>query len=529
MPLSYGDYSASRIREVSDCNIKVTGISAPSGGAALGSPVDIVYILESDLNISATNLGVDYSTDDGVNYSVCTADATDPDHEGTSGLSADEDGNSHTFVWNSATDLTTAFQNSTMKIRVRAYDGSAWSGYTISNTFEIDMLPSAPTLYSPGNLYFDADTTPDLQWLIPADPGTDRIHFGIEIDNNADFASLQIDQNSSDNLDRFSHYIDVSPGTKEGCNGQLYYVRDLAVTTFTPTTVSFANLINYHTEVALSATLTNPQVLLINKKDRRCFIDPATITATGFDIAKSSAGVDADGEVDLIIWSGAALAFDTFWVDLPNVADNTVYTYGVAPFDTDELGNAIPGTITYCRPLILEGNDCPVYIESITNTGFTLRLSAGRIEPTATVRVCLRATPTDAYISSAENVASFTQTLLDYDVALDDITNGSAAWPDYIPGPVLCLQHIADRQVILSRVANDYVDLYKSAVGVAVDGQIDVHGGSEPDASIPYWTDVSTYGVSDQWEGHRARYIPLAADALTSGYWYWRIAGGNQA
>lgn len=527
MALSHGDYSASRIREITACNIRLIGISSPAGGSALGSPVDISYILESDSLVSATNLEAEYSTDGGSNYSTCTADATDPDHEGTSGLSADADGNTHTFVWDAATDLTTAFQNPTMKVRVRAYDGSVWSNHYESATFEIDMLPGVPTLYSPANLYFDADTTPDLQWLIPADPGSDRIHFAIEIDDGSDFASLQIDHNSQDDLDRFMHLIETSPGLKEACNRQAFYVRDLDVTAFTATTVSYADLTSYYTATAVTTTLTNPQILLVNKNDRRCFIDPATITATGFDIAKSSVGIDTDGKVDLIIWSDAALDYDSYWVDLTGVTDNTAYTYGAGSFATDILGNAIPGTIAHCRPLILEGNDCPVFAEGITDTGFTIRLSAGRAATTGTVRVCLRATPADAYVSSAEDVTSVTQTLLDYSDALDDITNGGAAWPNDIPGPVMCLQGLTDRQVIMTRPASDHIDVYKSSAGIATDGQIDVQGGAEPDANLPYWTDVSTYGVPDSYEGKRCRYIPLAADALTAGYWHWRVRGAN--
>lgn len=527
MPLSYGDYSDSRIREVYQSDIKVMGISIPVGSVSYGSPVYVTYTLESDASISATNLAVDYSTDSGENYSSCTADDTDPLHEGISSLTASPTGTQHIFVWDSASDLTTAFQSSTMQIRIRSYGEAAWSGYLESAIFEIDMLPGPPTLYSPDTNYFDADTTPDLIWLIPADPGSDKIHFGIEISEAIDFSSLEIEENNVDNLDVFMHLIDTSPGTKEGANGQTYYARSLSVTSVTLTTVSFADLINYATDEAFPTTLTNPQILIINRTDRRCYIDPSTITGTGFDIAKSSIGVDDDGEVDLIIFSGAAEDFDTYWVDISGATDDTAYTYSSSPFDTDILGNSIPASISNCRPLILEGNDCPVFIESVSDSGFTLRLSNAKVESTGTIRVCLRATPSDAYISIEEAVASFTETQLDFDQALDDITNGSASWPDYIPGAIILIQELNDRRVIAINTHPDYLDAYKSSIGVDDDGSIDIHAASEPDANLSYWSDVSINGVPDSFEGEQARFRVSSVDALAADYWYWRVRGAN--
>jgi len=106
-PLSYGNYSSSRVREISTCDIKVSGISAPSGGQSLGSPLYVTYKLQSDVLTPTSDLDVDYSDDDGSTWNTCTADATDPLHEGKVGLTTSADGISHTFVWNSASDLTT--------------------------------------------------------------------------------------------------------------------------------------------------------------------------------------------------------------------------------------------------------------------------------------------------------------------------------------------------------------------------------------------------------------------------------------
>lgn len=527
MALNYGDYSTSRTREIYQSDIKSVTITAPGGGTEQGAPVYITYVLESDIIATAPNLEMEYSTDSGSNYSTCTPLVTDGDHDGITNLSTSAAGQSHTFVWDSATDVTTSFQSSTVNFRCRADDQqSAFSEYATGPEFTIDMLPAAPDLIDPDTGFFDSDTTPDFTWQIPTDPGSDRIAFCIEVDDSSDFSSVDLDHNSQDDLGRFRHRVSAAISGKQGANTQTFYVRNVVVAAGS-TAVTFASLTDFHKESAVDTTLTNPQILLLNKADRRCFIDPSTITGTGFTIQTSAMGVDATGLVDIVIYSGATGVFDTYWVDLTGIAADTAYTYGVAPFDTDLLSQAIPGSITDCRPMILEGNDCPVFIDTVSDTGFTLNLSGAKIDSTATVRVCLRGTPNEAYIHTEKSIAQFTAEALDTDSNLDDSTNGAAAWPDYIPGLVLQSQPNADRLSIYTILNNDGFSVHKSAAGIATNASDDIHAASEPDGSVPYWTDIAPLGVPDSYEGNHARYTVVTGDLLSTGFWSWRVRGAN--
>ena len=524
-PINYGNYSESRSRQIYQSDIKSISISSPTSGSENGAPVYVTYILESDIEASAATIQVNFSTNSGSTYNLCTPLATDSLHDGITSLTASESGTSHVFVWDSATDLTTAFISDTVNIQIRATDqNSAVTEYATSSIFTVDMLPGAVTLISPADGFFDSDTTPDFIWDIPADPGADLIAFCIEIDDSTDFSSINIQHESQGNLGRFMHRISTSPGTKNAAYGQTDYIKGYSVTAAS-TAVTYASLINHHTDLAVDTTLTNPQILLLNRADRRCFILPSTITATGFTIQRSSFGIDANGLVDIIIFSGATL--DSYWVDLTGISSGTAYTYGVAPFHTDLLSQAIPGTITNCRPLILEGNDCPVYISSVSNTGFTLNLSNAKVDSTATVRVCLGATPTAAYIHTAKTTSVSAVSIIDTDADLDDSTNGAANWPAYIPGHILHAQSMADRLGIYSAVDNDSIGAYKSSAGIAANAIDDLHSYSEVVSSVPYWTDIPPLGVPDSFEGNQARYRVAAADALAQGFWAWRVRGAN--
>jgi hypothetical protein len=517
---AWGSWTESTICTIS--MIPTADISAPVSGSTHGNPVYVYYTLNTNRDSVTLSIDMEYSIDSGSNYYAATADATDPLHDGVSGLSE----GSLVFVWNSAADLTTAFQGTQVKVRTRVSDATNQSAYVATSDFEVDMLPAAPTLVSPASEYFDAWDEPEFVWIIPTDPGSDRITFRVEIDDDLGFGSASIDHNSVDNLDRFYHQIDTANAYKNGANGISYYVRDLDVTSTSGTAVNFADLTDYHTETAIPASLTNPQVLLINRADRRCYLPASGITSSGFTIYKSAVGVDSDGIVDLLIYAGSAGSFETYWVDV-NISSNTAYTLGVAPFDTDELGNSIPGSITDLRPEVIEGSDRGVYFSSVTNSGFTVNLSAVGVSTNAQLRLCLRGDPSETYQHQALSVTGTSDLDVDFDNTLDDATNGGAAWPSYLPGTILSLGHVADRNVIISRPYNDQVGMKKSSVGVASNGSVDLHGFGEANASVPYYTDVSPNGVPDSFEGEQAKYKPLSTDTLGVGDYYWRVRGGN--
>jgi hypothetical protein len=501
-----------------------TSTVAPLQGSQESTPVNIEYQLLSLRDGAVMDVTVEFNVSD-TGWFACTPLLSDGNHTVPTGLSSGD----FIFVWDSGDDLSTVSSFSETKVRTFADDGTNVGAASDSSEFEVSLLPKAPTLVDPIDGFFDGDTTPDFIWEVPEDPGDDRVSFGFEIDDDIKFNSLGIDHDSKDDEHRFRHKVVASAGTKEFANRLRYYVRNFAVTSYTPTTITFASLLNYHTEVALASSLTNPQILLVNKADRRSYIPPSSITATGFDIAKSTFGIDSDGLVDLLIWSDAAGSFDSFWVDLSGISDNTSYTYGVAPFDTDILGNSIPASITNCRPVVLEGNDCFVYLEGISNTGFTLRVAEAGINFTATVRVGLRATPSDEYVHSNFPIPDLLDEAHNFNQALDDLTNGGAAFPTYLPGTILSVQNLADRSTVVDRPQNDAVEIRKSAAGLVGDGAVDFHASGEPDANIPYWTDISAAGIPDAYEGKQARYRVTAADALAIDLWNWRVRGANQS
>lgn len=495
----------------------------PVSTTSEGSPVQVQYRISTNRFGVTQSVTVEYTTND-ADWFACTADAADPRHDTPSGLAA----GTYEFIWDSAIDLTTAFQSTSVKVRTRSNDGTNNSPYAPSPEFEIDMLPGQPSLVSPFDTFFDADTTPDLVFTIPTDPGSDRMVLRVEIDDDETFVSPALDHNSQDNLDRFMHEITIATGLKEGANGAVYYVREFDVTAApgSAQAVTFASLTDFHKETAVPTTLTNPQVLLLNRADRRCFIPAASITGTGFDIYKSVAGNSTDGKVDLIIFAGAVGVFETYWVDL-TVSGDATYTYGVTPFDIDVLGRTIPGSISFVSPEILEGNDAGVYMNNIVDTGFQVHLSSARIAATATVRVCLRQDPSETYQHANLAVINSVAALVDFDSALDDQTNGGAAWPDYLPGAIVSMGNMADRQVITSVTDNDSVALRKSVAGIDDDGLVTIRTYGENDSSRPFFTNIPPLGVVDTFEGGNARYRVVTADALAQGGYFWRARAGN--
>ena len=491
-------------------------ITAPTSGAQESTPVNVVYTISSNRTSPAFTLTAEYSTDNS-SFSACTA-VTGGIHSGSSSLST----GSKTFVWNAGADVSTVFLN-TVYLRVRVNDGTNNSGYD-TLTITVDTLPVAPTLVSPVDGYFDrADDAPEFVWLLPTDSGANRLAQRIEFDNTSDFTSKELDHNSVDELSKFRHQIDTDDSNKRSLN-IAYYVSDVNATSTAGATILFANLIDEHTESALPSSLTNPQILIANKADRRSYIPSSSISSTGFTLKKSAAGLDANGKVDLIIFADASSAFDTYWVDLTLSADTT-YTYGTSPFATDLLSRTIPSTLTNTRPEVLEGSDRPVYVSASSNTGFTLSIGAAGVDTSVSCRVCLRQTATESYQHRELAISSATASYTDFNTSLTDATNSNAAWPDYVAGMTISLTERSDRMAILSAQYNDEISIRKSGVGVSTNTSIDVHGVGRAVGLLPFYTDVSRNGVPDLFEGKRCKYT--LTDTLSDDTYYWRVSCGN--
>jgi len=515
---AYGGYSESSALSIS--MIPSVDLSAPSGRARQGSPVLAVYTLNSNRDSPVLSITCDYSTDGGSSWSSATADTGHASHSGITSLPI---GTPLTFVWDSAADLTTAFQDTDIQVRVRVSDGTNYSTYISSPDFEIDMLPNAPTLVSPATGYFDYGTTPRFVWTIPTDPGSDVMAFRVQVDNDGGFGSPIVSHDTVSNPTKFRHQITTTESTKQG-NGLTYCVRGYTVSTDSAA-ITYASLTDHHTEATIPTTLTNPQILIVNRADRRCFISPASITATGFTLQRSATSFDANGLVDLHIYTGTAGSFTSYWVDL-TVTAATAYTLGTSPFDTDVLGNTIPASITDLRPQILEGSDRGAYVTSVSDTGFTINPSAVGVASSAVIRVCLRSDVSQTYQHQSLTVSSLTETFLDNSTSLDDDSNGGAPWPSYLPGSIVSYTELSDHLLIVGTTYGDSISFRKSQGGSG-DAIVTLYGQSEPDTNLPYYMDVSPNGVPDSYEGDNARYELAVGDDPADGIYFWRVTAGN--
>jgi len=519
---AYGDYAQSSDLTVS--LLPTVTITGPATDTTQGAPIYIQYNAVSNRDAPSLTATVTYSTNGGSSFTAATAMTSDSAHSGVSGLSS----GAKTFVWNSANDVGVTFQGTNNMIRIIISDGTNTSVAANSAVFKIDMLPSPPSLISPADGYFDTGTDAKFVFTVPTDAGSDRLVFKWELDNDDDFSSPTVSRDSVSYYTRFRHRVSQSQSTKNGAGGISHFIYGLAVTSGSQA-VTYASLTDYYTESSLPTNLTNPQILLINRADRRAFISPSTISSTGFTISKSAVGIDANGSVDLLIFSGAANSFTTYWVDLTLTASSTSYTLGTSPFQTDLLGNAIPSSISNLRPEILEGSDWGVYVSAAANNGFTLKRSVSGVAESAVVRVCLRSDPSTTYQHQSLTVSSVTDTSSSFPSVLDDDTNGSASWPDYVPGTILNVTNRSDRNVILGEHYSDIVNFKKSKAGSDNNGDAVIHGFSESNTKTPYWSRVSPNGVPDSFEGDHCRYEFNSADDPTDGTYSWRATAGNVA
>lgn len=520
----YGEWGSSDVFKLS--MLPVAAISSPLATDELGSPIYVEYSLTTYRASPVVMSITAQFSDDGSTWATATPDTGDPLHDGLTGFVT----GSYTFVWDSATDLGTNFQGSTVYVRLLPNDGTNNGLYATSLAFTVDMLPTAPTLISPFDTYFDAgdqsDPGNDFIFTVPEDPGSDRMILRIQIDQATDFASAVVDINSQDDAGRFMHRQSTAAGYKNAANGLTYYIKGLSVTSATGTAVLFSSLVDHHTDGAVASTLVNPQILLVNRAERRSYIPQSSITTTGFTIYKKSFGSSTDGEVDLLIFSGATGTFDSYWVNL-TVTGTAAHVYGAGSFVTDLLGRSIPASIAYCVPEILEGSDRGVYLTSIGDTGFTVNLSGFGGSATALIRVCLRATPSEVYQHRTQAATSGSTVELDFNNSLDDYTNGGAAFPDYLPGTIVTVTDLVDRPIIVETINNDYIGVYKAGYGGSANSSFHIQLNGQNDTTVPYYTDVSPYGVPDSYEDNYVRCRLTSEDALAQDFYFWRAVAGN--
>ena len=500
-------------------------ITAPATTSEEGSPILVEYKLTSNYTALSTFASTaQYSTNtSSPSYVSMTADTSHSSHSGTSNLTT----GSKTFVWTPITNLGSVYANDVI-VKVTASDGT--NSVSDTQIFRVDLLPRTPTLVSPTDTYFDAGADLAFVWTIPTDPGGERMIQRIEVDDDNAFGSNAIDDNSnSPTSGAFRHQVTSSTmaGLKYGFNGLTYFVKDLDVTSITGNAFSYSALTDHNTELSLPNSVTNPQILIVNKTDRLAYASLSSISSTGFTLKKSRTRIgDANAKVDVLIFSGTTL--DTYWVDVTMTAKSHNYTLASSPFATDLLSQTIPSSITNLHVDVLSGDDRLIYVTNRSNTGFTLNRSAvttSSASGSTPVRVCLRKEPNDVYQHRDLVASSLSSVSIDLNGALDDDTNGSVDWPDYVGGLVVSAVPTSDRMSVVDSVSNDTMAIRRSRYGIATTAQATIHGGGRGPRTMPYFTDVATTGVPDTFEGANCKYT--LNSALSTGAYHWRVRAGT--
>ena len=99
--------------------------------------------------------------------------------------------------------------NSSYCFRVVQSDGTAFPTYTRYPRIETNSAPGEPTKVAPFDNAKIWDLTPNMRF-VATDIASDDIHYQIQIDNNFDFSSPEVDANSASNPTSFSNVTNSS-------------------------------------------------------------------------------------------------------------------------------------------------------------------------------------------------------------------------------------------------------------------------------------------------------------------------------
>lgn len=192
--VQYGSFSDSIAFTIEHSNVRVNisavvddDANAWVDGDELVGDLTVTYTLTSD-EITTGSIDIEYSfTFDGA-YSNCTRKGSEG--EATTPLAVSSGGTSHTYVWDTATDLGDHYLGP-IYIRIRGFDRAGMGGdFSTSNIIKLSInnAPAAPTLTAPTDGNFGKDTTLELQWAI-TDPvaGNAFTHFKVEADTDTTF------------------------------------------------------------------------------------------------------------------------------------------------------------------------------------------------------------------------------------------------------------------------------------------------------------------------------------------------------
>jgi len=586
--IAWGDYSDTRSVEITPANVQVSTITAPVADSVHSTSVTVTYKLTSDQAPSEPELifyvefnkegyGIDgqtwiladiqveYSIDGGSTYSVCTEDtvAFSALSEGTENLLTSITGVVHNYVWDMLTDIGTNDYLTNAYIRIKAFDGEDWGAYLTSSAFIVDTVPIAPTYND--DSYINGkkikDTTPEFNFTIPTDIGSDRLHFKIDWDTSSNFNTNNLTSRNSYDDEGFWHYHNnISPSGSYTANNYKKYGDWFFQITGVTTggTYAFGDYKDYYKNIYLPAKFIDPKIIVIPNRDSFYYISQTS--STGFTVTMTSdsnfpdyseiTGGTYSTTLNCYLFEGA---WSEYWVsNITLTTTGTNISYGSGVFATDDNGVAIPSTIPTGATLVIQPtSDCPVWITNRTSTGFQINRPhdnpsgddyMGTPNSGSTVMVYVSTSTGNTYYeaeSACYEVAVNGDTQYIFKPSLNTTDSLFQTVPAYIPG----LQYLGN---LNNRSTYFYNYDYRTTYDItgATNNFFYIRATRHPKAdsfgnvtmNVSYWgcnadyfwVPISNAGISDDYENEKAKFIVQSADAYTSGNtYYYRIAAGN--
>ena len=518
MAVNVGTYSTTLTRDYRNADVKVSSISAPAASASVSGSVTITLLLQSYLRATGS-VTLYYTQDGGQTLSACTIT------EAQTSLSCDSDGVSHSFTWNSLTDLGATNSFSNVQIAAVANDQSDGGGDDdkafLSGAFSVDNTPTQPSWTSTDG-DFGKSYLRSWKFVISnPDPGSEVLYPQVKGDLTTDFNSASlftVDSQDGSSHDYFDHEVDDYSATK-ALNG--YYVENLEVSG--QTTFAFADLFDRFTCDALPSTITDARAMIVQRNGRRVF--QVSISNTQIVLNESVSGQDDDGLCDIFIMSGAEAATPFFVKSGVSVSNTTPTNVTFSSMGNDDFGNDITDTFGAApRIIVVDEVDRMAILGTITTTGVQLSKSASGAVDDAQVTLWILKTPGDIYLDNAVAVTETTLTERVY----DDLTDSEGDPPAMIQGAIVVPVPTADRHVYSGVPKQDGVYLAQAVMGFA-DGEVDVNIFQQQTGDGTIMVPMLSTGIPDSYEGLNAQWRPIGTEFSGKGNWKVQVAFANEA
>lgn len=481
MAVTYGDTSASRTLEVTPSDARIKSISAPAAAAEVSGQITVTYLLESDLAVTAS-IGVQWSAD-GSSWSNATMGVGG---DGTTGLTSSGAGTSHTYIWDSATDVGAATDTETY-VRIRANDGAAWSAYTASSAFAVYNLPQVTAIASPasgvrvsGDVTISYTIKSGMAATASIDPEwstNGSVWANTTMGTGGDGTTgLAISWAGNAHTYVWDSVTDVGSNLEDEV-----YVRIRVNDTYgwSPYRTSDAFTVD---NLPTASSLTTPADNWF-AKDTTPIFTFAIPTDPGGDYIHFKCDVrNTAGTIVLSRESNTTATGWEYWDDNSSdytgkryrayyVQDLTVSsltgtTHTFASLTDCVRATALPTSITGGRVMIMNKADRLCYVTSVTSSGFTIAMSAAGGADAGLVDVLVfydDGSGWDEYWVSGYVVSSDTGVAVSYSDLTDD--HSVTALPATITNAKIVVMSETDRQVVITSITNTGFTIRRAAGG----------------------------------------------------------------